>query len=176
MTDCKDFKRIKPNEICGNFFDKIGKEWMLITAKDKENGKYNMMTASWGTVGIMWNKPVLTCVIRPHRYTREFTDKSDVATFTFYDEKYRNALQFCGTKSGRDYDKTAESGLTPCEENDAVYFSEANLVIIGKKMYVGKYRESEFIDTKAAEQWYPTKDYHTVYTYEITDVLVKECK
>ena len=37
-----------------NPFDKISRQWMLITAGDKENS--NTMTASWGGVGIMWGK------------------------------------------------------------------------------------------------------------------------
>ena len=35
-------------------FTKIGKEWMLITAK--HNDKINAMTASWGGVGVLWGK------------------------------------------------------------------------------------------------------------------------
>ena len=35
-----------------NPFDKISKQWMLITAGDRT--KSNTMTASWGGVGIMW--------------------------------------------------------------------------------------------------------------------------
>lgn len=172
-----EFCHVKPEQLRDNFFDKIGKEWMLITAKDKDIGKYNTMTASWGMIGIMWGKPVLTCVVRPHRYTHEFTETTDIATFTFFDEKYRSALQFCGTKTGRDYDKIKECGLTPCDDIDgAIYYNEANLVIVGKKMYADKYKEENFIDSSAAKQWYPSKDYHTVYIYEITDVLIKEDK
>ena len=42
-------KAINPNEIKDNFIELIGKEWMLVSAGDKE--KFNMMTASWGGVG-----------------------------------------------------------------------------------------------------------------------------
>ena len=41
-------KAINPNEIKDNFIELIGKEWMLVSAGDKE--KFNMMTASWGGV------------------------------------------------------------------------------------------------------------------------------
>ena len=46
-------KAINPNEIKDNFIELIGKEWMLVSAGDKE--KFNMMTASWGGVGVLWN-------------------------------------------------------------------------------------------------------------------------
>ena len=37
-------KAINPNEIKDNFIELIGKEWMLVSAGDKE--KFNMMTES----------------------------------------------------------------------------------------------------------------------------------
>ena len=48
------FKEISIESLKFNPFEKISKEWMLITAGDEE--KSNMMTASWGGVGIMWRK------------------------------------------------------------------------------------------------------------------------
>ena len=65
-------KAIEPNLIKDNFIEIIGKEWMLVSAGDKD--KFNMMTASWGGVGFLWNKPVVFVFIRPERYTREFVD------------------------------------------------------------------------------------------------------
>lgn len=51
----KEWKTITPEEITTNPFRLIGKEWMLVTAE--MNGKANTMTASWGGVGVLWNKP-----------------------------------------------------------------------------------------------------------------------
>ena len=48
------FKEISIESLNFNPFEKISKEWMLITAGDEE--KSNTMTASWGGVGIMWRK------------------------------------------------------------------------------------------------------------------------
>ena len=66
------FKEIKPEEIKDNPFKLIGKDWMLVTAGNKD--KCNTMTASWGAVGIMWGKPSVTCYIRQSRYTKEFLE------------------------------------------------------------------------------------------------------
>ena len=74
-------KAINPNEIKDNFIELIGKEWMLVSAGDKE--KFNMMTASWGGVGVLWNRPVVFAFIRPERYTREFIDAKNEFTITF---------------------------------------------------------------------------------------------
>ena len=46
-----------------NAFDLIGKEWMLVTAGNKE--KFNTMTASWGGIGWLWNRPVAFAFIHP---------------------------------------------------------------------------------------------------------------
>ena len=47
-------KAIEPSLVKDNFYRDIGKEWMLVSAGDKD--KFNMMTASWGGVGFLWNK------------------------------------------------------------------------------------------------------------------------
>ena len=64
------FKEIAIEELKLNPFTKIDKEWMLVTAGNEE--KHNTMTASWGAMGIMWNKNIVTVYIRPQRYTKEF--------------------------------------------------------------------------------------------------------
>ena len=81
---------------------------MLVAAGDKE--KFNMMTASWGSMGYLWNKPVVMVFVRPQRYTFEFTERKDEFTLSFFDEKYRHALDVCGSVSGRDVNKVQENG------------------------------------------------------------------
>ena len=53
-----EFKEIQVSEMNFNPFDKISKQWMLVTAGDEESS--NTMTASWGGVGIMRGKPLAT--------------------------------------------------------------------------------------------------------------------
>ena len=64
-----------------NPFQKIGKEWMLITAGNKE--KANTMTASWGGVGVLWGKNVVFAFVRDTRYTKEFIDREETFSLTF---------------------------------------------------------------------------------------------
>ena len=68
-------KKLEVKDLKENFFEAIGKEWMLVTAGTKE--KFNTMTASWGGIGWLWNKPVAFVFIRPERYTYEFVEKND---------------------------------------------------------------------------------------------------
>ena len=95
------FKKIDINEIVLNPFKTIGKDWLLISASKED--KINTMTASWGGIGVIWNKNVVTVYIRPQRYTREFVDASDYFTLTFF-EGYKKELGILGSKSGRDGD------------------------------------------------------------------------
>ena len=176
------FKKITPNTISDNPFKLIGEDWMLVTSANPTGdlvcGKdYNTMTASWGGVGILWNKPVAYVFIRPQRHTFGFTERNETMTLSFFGEEYRKALTFCGRNSGRDYDKAKECGLTPiAEESDGtreVYFDEARLVLKARPLYKEFLKKDAFLDEGLLKN-YPTDDFHMVYICEITEVLVKE--
>lgn len=164
------FKEIKAQDIKDNLIDKIANEWMLISAGDKDG--YNMMTASWGFVGEMWGKDSVIAMIRPQRYTMQFVEKNDCFAFSFYGDN-KDIHKVCGSKSGRDCNKTEETGLTPVFADNTVYFEEANLVIICKKQYADSLKEENFTD-KSPLKWYENKDYHNMIFGSIEKVLIKE--
>ena len=166
------FREITPEELDFNPFQKIGKQWMLIAAGDEKG--FNMMTASWGGAGVMWGKPAATVYIRPQRYTKEFVDREETFTMSFFKEEYRNSLKICGSTSGRDCDKIKEAGLTPYFTDAAVGFEEAEIILVCRKMYTDMIKSEFFIDKESEEKWYPQKDYHMMYIAEIEKVLVKE--
>ena len=157
-----------------NAFDLIGKEWMLVTAGCKE--KFNMMTASWGGIGWLWNKPVAFVFIRPERCTHDFIEREGRLTLSFYKEEYRGILQFCGTKSGRDVDKAKETGLRPVQlESGAMTFREARLTLDCRKLFKSPMSAADFIDKSILEKWYgsqPGGSLHDVYVVEIEGVYV----
>lgn len=162
-------KQIEINEFSANPFKLIGSDWMLITAK--KGDKTNMMTASWGGVGILWNKPVATIYVRPQRYTKEFIDNEEYFSLCVLPEEYRQILNYCGTKSGRDEDKIAETKLTIDESEKAPIFKESRLVLICKKLYAQDLTEQSFIDKSLVEKNYKAKDFHTMYIAEIEKIL-----
>lgn len=167
-----NFKEIKPEELQLNPFQMIGKEWMLITAQNGD--KVNTMTASWGGVGVMWGKNVAYVVIRPQRYTKEFIDSAETLSLSFLGKQYREQLNYLGTVSGREEDKIEKSNLTLATMNSTPYFEEAHTVIVGRKLFAQEYDPSSFIDSSVEKQWYPDKDYHTLYICEIEKLLVKK--
>lgn len=164
-------KEIRPEELHSDAFTMIGKEWMLVTAEN--NGKVNTMTASWGGVGILWNKHVAFVFIRPQRYTKEFIDNSEYLTLSFYDESYRKTLSYLGTTSGRDEDKIAKADFHIAHEHNAPYFEEANTVMVCRKLYAQELKENCFMDSSLVDKNYPLKDFHEMYVVEIEKVLTK---
>lgn len=155
-----DIKKLKFNP-----FEKIGDEWALLMSGD-QNG-YNSMTISWGYMGVMFNKPVFTTVVRPQRYTKEFIDKSEYFTISFFDSEYKKTLAYLGSNSGRDVDKTNVEGLTVKYCDGTVMYEEASLVLVCKKLFSMEQSAAEFYDKTIPDTIYPTKDYHTFYTGEI---------
>lgn len=164
-------REISPYELNDNVFQTIGKDWLLVTSGNEE--KYNTMTASWGSLGIMWNKPVAFTFIRPQRYTYEFLENNEYFTLSVYSEKYRDALKICGTKSGRDIDKAEATGLTPVFDEKAPYFEQARLVLVCRKMYAQDLNEESIID-ESIKANYSANDYHRMYASEIVKVLVND--
>ena len=118
-----------------NVIQLIGKEWMLVTAGNENS--FNTMTASWGGMGYIWERPSTFIFIRDTRYTYQFLQQHESFTLSFFNEKYRNALRICGTMSGRNTDKVKEAGLTSLETPlGLMSFEEARMIIECKKMFV----------------------------------------
>lgn len=165
------FREISVEQLKDNPFTLINKDWMLITAGDAE--KHNTMTASWGGVGELWGKYVSTIYIRPQRYTLEFVEREEYYSLCFFGPEYRQALSLCGSKSGRDVDKDAATGLTPCFDQAAPYYEQARLVFLCRKLYRQDMEESAFLDKGLLEKWYDN-DLHCMFIGEIVKVLEKE--
>ena len=70
-------RKIDISVLKDNVIDLIGKQWMLITAGNIDH--YNMMTASWGTIGFLWGKPVVL-LSPPSECTKNYVEgRADLA-------------------------------------------------------------------------------------------------
>ena len=160
------FKEIDPEQLTDNVFDLINNKWMLITAGDQDS--FNTMTASWGSLGILWNKPIAICFIRPTRYTYEFANRSDIFTLSFFPEEHRKILNYCGSKSGRDVNKIEKTGLKPLiTAKQGIAFEQAQLCIECRKIYTDDLKPEKFLLPEIDSKNYPKKDYHRIYIGEI---------
>ena len=166
----KGFREIHPSET-ENAIKLIGKDWMLITAADGE--KVNAMTASWGCLGVLWNKNVCVAFVRPQRYTYEFIEKADTVSFSFFDESYREALRFCGGHSGRDCDKFKQTGLSYEFDGHTPVIEQARLILECRKLYADDLKKDNFILPEPLVN-YKNNDYHRFYICEIEKALIRE--
>ena len=160
------FKKIDATEL-ENAIKMIGDDWMLITACDKDQNRVNAMTASWGTMGVLWNKNVCICFVRPQRHTHKLLCEQNRFSIAFMSEEYRDALRLCGRESGRDIDKLKACGLSSTELDGVPAICEAGTVLVCKKLYEDELREDSFIEPSVMETYRAKKDYHTFYVCEI---------
>lgn len=154
-----------------NPFTKFSKEWALVSAGDKT--KANTMTVSWGGTGVLWGKNVVYIFIRDSRYTKEFIDNGEFFSLSFLSEKYRDALNFCGSHSGRDCDKFKETGLTVAHQHNIPFPDESNFVLLCRKMAAVPITKETFTDKDIMPRWYGDNDMHTMYVGEIIDMLAR---
>ncbi len=168
-------REIAPNALKDNAMDLIGKEWLLVSAGNKEN--FNTMTASWGSLGYLFNMNVATIVVRPERYTYEFLERESHFTLTILKEGHRDAQMLLGKVSGRDGDKVAQSGLTPTfTELGNPTFEEARIVLECRKIYGQQMSQEAFIDNSLLEKWYDEAHggLHKIYMGEIVKCWIEE--
>ena len=167
----KGFKEVNIREIKKSVQEMISDDWMLITAGD-ESG-WNTMTASWGGLGEIWGKDAAFAFIRPQRYTLGFVEKSGLFTLSFFGGKYKDEMKICGSKSGRDIDKSAETGLKPVFTDSTTGIEQAEVIMVCRTMAVQQINPEGFID-QSVMKWYPEKDFHKVFIGAIEKVYVKE--
>ncbi len=127
-----------------NPFDRFDRDWALVTAGTPES--FNSMTISWGSMGTIWEKSIITVYVRPDRYTWNFLKANDTFTVSFYPEEYRGALLKMGTLSGRNTDKAAASGLTPLVLKEGITYKEASETFVCRKLYMAQMKYEDVPD------------------------------
>lgn len=180
-------KQIDVKTLNENVFETIGKEWMLVTAGTTD--KYNLMTASWGGLGWLWNRPVAFVFIRPERYTFEFAEQSEYMTLSFLgtSKEARDVHKVCGSKSGRDMNKVEVCGLeVEPVDGGAVAYKQSRLTLVCRKLYADALKPECFADTAVRDKWYSSSEeakkldsgitagLHKMYVVEIVAAYVKE--
>ncbi len=74
--------------------------------------EYNVLTASW--TGTICSDPAMCYVsVRPERYSHDIIERNMAFTLNLTTQALARATDWCGVRSGRDYNKFEEMGLTP---------------------------------------------------------------
>ena len=155
-------------EFTTEIFSQFDKKWALITAGNKDS--FNTMTISWGGMGTIWNKPVVTAYVRTSRYTHEFIDREDYFTVSFFPEEYKKTLGVLGSKSGRDMDKMHDSGLTAKVLENSVTFEEAELTLVCKKLFKQELDPANMPED-VVNAFYSGDAPHDMYIGEVVEII-----
>lgn len=148
----------------------IGDNWAILTGNDGDGG-FNSMTVSWGAAGVLWGKPCVFVFVRPSRYTYDFMEKGDRFSLSLLPEGMHKRVAVFGSKSGRDCDKYAVSGVALGEADGVKFCAEAETVFLCKKIAAADITPEWFLDNGIDPANYGGQDYHRMYVGEITDVL-----
>ncbi len=149
-------------------FDEFANQWALVAAGTLED--HNAMTVSWGGVGCLWGKPVATVYIRPNRHTYGYFEKNDYFTVSFYPADCKKALGIMGSKSGRDCDKDAESGLTAIPCGETVTYQQARRTLLCRKLYHQDMDLDRFPED-VKQRYFHTDPAHRMYIGEIIEII-----
>ena len=151
-----------------NPFELFDKKWALLTAGTID--KHNSMTISWGEMGTLWSKPVVTVYVKPCRYTHNFMEENEYFVVSFFKEEHRKSLSIMGSQSGRDINKDEASKLTPIKYKDLTIYKEAEMTIICKKVYQNDLDLSN-IPEFAKNTYYEKEAPHTMYVGVVEEIL-----
>ena len=139
----------------------------FLTVKGKK--RTNTMTIGWGFIGYMWRKPIFIVAVRHSRFTYELLKESDEFTVSVpLSSTMKKELAFCGSKSGKNYDKFSECGLTPVtgDKISTPYIKECDLHYECKIVY-RQTLEAELIRDETVKENYQNNDYHVMIYGEI---------
>ena len=151
----------------------IGQGLLLVSRDGK--GKPNAMTIGWGTVGIVWSRPMFVVLVRRSRYTHQCIDTTGDFTVNVPYPQMAKDVQFCGTVSGRDYDKFTERGFTASDSAtvDSPFIEECGLIYECKVVQYTDVVPDNFAP-EIIDQFYGDGDFHRVYFGQILRVMADE--
>ena len=166
-------RRVNISE-CSNDVNKVLEVGAFLTTKAGD--KVNSMVIGWGHIGIIWARPTFICYVRESRFTKELLDANPEFTINVPVNGFdKNAFAICGSRSGRDMDKIAESGLTlvDSEKVSVPGIKEYPLTLECKVIYRQE-QDPSVIPENILNQFYSAGDYHTMYIGEIVDSYIIE--
>ena len=105
-------KRVVDFRVCQADTIKAFDERRVLLASQGTHGLPNTMAIGWGSMGIIWKRPVFTVLVRPSRYTYSLIEASGEFTVNIAPPGMEEVVNYCGSVSGRDDDKFAAKGLT----------------------------------------------------------------
>jgi len=140
----------------------------LLLVTTGTDGKPNVMTIGWGTIGSIWARPIFIVLVRHSRHTYSFMEQVSDFTVNVLPRELAVAASLCGTVSGREHDKFQEAGLTPIPSR------EVRSPVIKECVVHYECRTVNRVDMvpdalvqSVRAQFYKKGDFHRIYFGEI---------
>ncbi|MFH1241324.1 MAG: flavin reductase family protein [Pseudomonadota bacterium] len=144
------------------------KEGAFLTVKSGE--AINVMTIGWATIGYVWRNPIMMVAVRLSRHTFDIIETAEDFTVSIPSSDMRKEIMFCGTKSGRDYDKFKECNLQISESQKVVTpIIKVPGIHYECKIVYKSAMDPAYLNEGYNTALYPEKDYHKLYFGEIVD-------
>lgn len=158
-----------------------------ITITTKSGERVNLMTISWGHLGVEWSVTTFVAYIRTGRFTHKQLEEHGEFTINIPTSKFKanKILGYVGTKSGRDCDKVADMNLhlSDGEQVSVPGILELPLTLECKVVYKQDQDLSK-LPQEFRDKFYPAnqpsdfhganQDLHTVYYGEIVNAYILE--
>lgn len=153
-------------------------DWMKETADQLKRGAFlmadgNPMTIGWGQFGVLWGRPTFSVYVRKSRYTHTLLEHLNTFTVSVpATGTMTEALQFCGTKSGRDVSKmeALHAALFPARFGGQDGFEGCRYHIECRILFRTELPEQLLEDESLLKRYYATGDSHTMLIGEILGV------
>lgn len=84
---------------------------VVMVSCGREGGRANIITVAWSGT-ICTNPPMVSISIRKERYSYDIIKDSGMFVINLVNDKLVSAADWCGVRSGREYDKFKEMKLT----------------------------------------------------------------
>lgn len=157
-------KKVPEQEIISPSIKQIPQGAFLVV---QTKNRRNVMTIGWALFGYVWRRSTIMVAVRNSRFTHGLLEEADSFAVSVPSKPMEKELEFCGSKSGRDFEKFKECGLQTLETK----IVESPILDIPGYHYQCRliYKnpmEARFLHPDLMPI-YPAKDYHTLYFGEI---------
>ncbi len=157
-------EKVSAQEIMGPSLKQISTGAFLVV---QTKNRRNVMTIGWALFGYVWRRSTLMVAIRNSRFTHELLEEADSFSVSVPSGQMGKELNFCGSKSGREFDKFKECALQILDTK----IVDSPLLNIPGYHYQCRLIYKSPLDPRFLDQdlmpIYPAKDYHTLYFGEI---------
>lgn len=151
----------------------FAKDWMALGVRSAD--AMNAMTISWGSIGELWGKPVVTVYVSKDRHSKAMMDEAEYFTVSAFPQARQNreALVYIGSHSLSDEpDKVERAGLTAeLSELGNPLFKEADLALECRIIYREEFKRD--LLPEDVRPMYEEMGLHTFYIGEIVNVYKK---